>query len=76
MRYLLFLCCWIVASSAHYSEPVRAVFGVRVAIQANSGLTTYVCFLDNGRTLSHRKIRLHRIGQMANDLQSAEKKLF
>ncbi len=60
MRHILFLCCWIVASSAHYSEPVRAVFGVRIAIQANSGLTTFVCFLDNGRTLSQRKILSQR----------------
>ncbi len=60
MRNFLFIICWIVSSSAHYSEPVRAVFGVRIAIQANSELTTYVCFLKHGSTLSRGKILTQR----------------
>ena len=60
MRNTLFFLCWFIASSANHPEPVRAVFGVRVAVQANSGLTTFVCFLNNGRTLSQRKILSQR----------------
>lgn len=36
-------------------EP-RAVFGVRVSIGANSMLTTYVCYINTGRTLTNRRI--------------------
>ncbi len=36
-------------------EP-RPIFGVRVSIGANSMLTTYVCYIHTGRTLTHKKI--------------------
>jgi hypothetical protein len=36
-------------------EP-RAVFGVRVSIGANSMLTTFVCYINTGRTLTHTRV--------------------
>lgn len=38
------------------TELARGIFGVRVAFQANSAYTTYVCFLDNGRVLTHKRV--------------------
>jgi hypothetical protein len=60
MRNILFPLFWILSSSAHFPEPVRAVFGVRIAVQANSELITFVGFLNNGRTLSRGKILTER----------------
>jgi hypothetical protein len=38
-------------------EPnVRPVFGVRVSIGSNSQINTYVCYLNNGRVLSQKKL--------------------
>lgn len=34
----------------------RPVFGVRVSIGSNSRLCTYVCYLDNGRVLTKKRI--------------------
>lgn len=53
---LLFVMIWFVCSSINYSSNVRPVFGVRVSIGANSRLTTYVCYLHNGRTLTHKRV--------------------
>lgn len=37
-------------------QNVRGVFGVRVAFQANSQMLTFVCFLDNGRVLTNKRV--------------------
>lgn len=37
------------------TEP-RSVFGVRVSIGANSMLTTYVCYINTGRVLTHKRV--------------------
>ncbi|MDG1331992.1 MAG: hypothetical protein P8P74_06665 [Crocinitomicaceae bacterium] len=34
----------------------RPVFGVRVSIGANSMLTTYVCYINTGRNLTHKRV--------------------
>lgn len=57
MLRLLFIICWIVTSSVVFKQPtVRGVFGVRVAFQANSQMLTFVCFLDNGRILTNKRV--------------------
>ena len=53
----LVLLWYITGSIVVVSEPPpRGVFGVRIAFQSNSQLTTYVCFINNGRTLTHKRI--------------------
>jgi hypothetical protein len=47
---------WILFCSVKQVELARPVFGVRIAFQANSQYTTYACFLDNGRVLTHKRI--------------------
>lgn len=57
---------WLLSCSVIYQEqekvvivpPVtsKPVFGVRVSIGANSSLCTYVCYLNNGRVLTKKKI--------------------
>lgn len=56
-RFLLVL-LWVFTGSVMLKEQqtVRGIFGVRIAFGANSQMTTYVCFLDNGRTLTHKRI--------------------
>ena len=50
---------WLVCSSVT-SEPIFSystpVFGARVSIGANSQITTYACFLYNGRVLTKKRI--------------------
>ena len=46
------ICVSIIPSTA---QP-RPVFGVRVSIGANSKLTTYVCYINTGRTLTHKRV--------------------
>jgi hypothetical protein len=49
--------CWFLCGSVVKSPPQpRAVFGVRIAFQANSEMTTYVCFLDQGYALTCKRI--------------------
>lgn len=57
MRFTLLL-IWFLTGSVvlHYQQQARGIFGVRVAFQANSEITTFVCFLDNGRTYTHKRI--------------------
>ena len=50
------LIVWFTCSSVNYSTNVHPAFGVRISIGANSQLTTFVCFLNNGRTLTHKKV--------------------
>ena len=58
LRFSIIL-SWLVCSSVTfdqyyaYSNPV---FGARVAIGSNSKLTTYACFLYNGRVLTKKRI--------------------
>jgi hypothetical protein len=47
---------WILFCSVQFKEIARSVFGVRVAFQANSSYTTFVCFLDNGRVLTNKRV--------------------
>lgn len=51
-----FIFIWLICSSVHYEPSSRAVFGVRVSIGANSQITTFACYLDNGRVLSNKRI--------------------
>ncbi len=55
MRLLLFI-IWIISSSVIWQTTSRPVFGVRVSIGANSQITSYVCYLYNGRTLNRKRI--------------------
>ena len=54
---LAILAIWGICVSVNPTsvEP-RGVFGVRVSIGANSDITTYVCYINTGRTLTHKKI--------------------
>ena len=55
LRLLLFI-IWIISSSVIWQTTSRPVFGVRVSIGANSQITSYVCYLYNGRTLNRKRI--------------------
>ena len=54
-RFLLIL-IWVITSSVIREPTSRPVFGVRVSIGTNSQINTYVCFLDNGRTLAKKRM--------------------
>jgi len=57
MLRLLIITCWVLSCSVIVNEQkVRGVFGVRVSFQANSQILTFVCFIDNGRVLTSRRI--------------------
>lgn len=56
MRFYYLIFAWLICSSVQFSEIARPVFGVRVAFQANSAMTTFVCFLDNGRVYTHKRV--------------------
>jgi hypothetical protein len=56
MLRLLIISIWIVSCSVQFKEIARSVFGVRIAFQANSAYTTFVCFLDNGRVYTNKRI--------------------
>ena len=57
MRFcLLLLLVWVISSSIIQAPTVRPVFGVRVSIGANSKITTFACFIDNGRGLTSKRI--------------------
>lgn len=56
MSRILLLFFWFIFSSILPSPPAaRGVFGVRIAFQANSEMTSFVCYLDNGRTITYQK---------------------
>lgn len=55
LRISLFL-CWILSASVLYIPPVYPVFGVKVSIGANSQITSFVCYLNNGRVLSKKRV--------------------
>lgn len=54
---LFLLVCWLLSCSV-VSKPAetRAVFGVRVSLQANSQVISIVGFIDNGRVLTHKRV--------------------
>jgi len=58
MTRLLLVILWFLCGSIVWQQQniVRGIFGVRIAFQSNSQMTTFVCFLDNGRTLTHKRI--------------------
>jgi hypothetical protein len=48
---------WLLCGSVVPNPPKpRGVFGVRVAFQANSEITTFVCFVDAGYAFKNKKI--------------------
>ena len=49
---------WFIASSVLWkpAPAPRGIFGVRISFQSNSLLTTYVCYIDNGRSYAYKKI--------------------
>lgn len=51
---LLFI--WFITISVHPMPMPRSVFGVKVSIGANSQLTSFVCYINNGRVLSKKQI--------------------
>ena len=53
---LLLLLCWVISSSIIKSPTARPIFGVNVAIGANSSLTTFMCYMYNGYSISQKKI--------------------
>ena len=53
---LLLLAFWVISSSIVRLPEKRPVFGVNVAIGANSTVTSFVCYLHNGYTLSQKRI--------------------
>ena len=55
LRISLFI-CWILSSSILYMPPARPVFGVKVSIGANSQITSFVCYLNNGRVLTKKRV--------------------
>lgn len=58
MLRIILLLIWFIAGSITVQQTpvVKGVFGVRIAFQANSLYTTYVCFIDNGRTYTNKRI--------------------
>lgn len=57
-KYILLILLWFLCGSIVYSptQTARGVFGVRIAFQANSQFLTFVAFLQNDRTLNHKRI--------------------
>ncbi len=56
MVRISFILCWLLASSVIFVQRARPVFGVKVSIGPNSQTTSFVCFLDNGRVLTQKRI--------------------
>ena len=56
MRSLIIIGLWLLFASVVVPSCVRPVFGVRVAVGANSSVNTFVCYIDNGRVLTHKRI--------------------
>lgn len=47
---------WMLGSSVQFTGPARPVFGVKISIGPNSQITSFVCYLDNGRVLTQKRI--------------------
>lgn len=56
MWRLALIALWFISSSVIEYNTVKPVFGVRVSIGANSQINTFVAFIDNGRTLTNKRI--------------------
>jgi hypothetical protein len=56
MRLLLIVIWFLTGSVVLNVQQPRPVFGVRVAFQANSEITTFVCFMDEGYAFTHKRI--------------------
>lgn len=56
MIRLFMLLTWLVCASIVLPERAHGCFGVRVSIGANSEMCTYAAWLDNGRTLTNKRI--------------------
>ena len=54
MRILLVL-CWFISSSFMLVSPPHSAFGVKISFQSTGLLTSYIAYIDNGRTQSHVK---------------------
>lgn len=39
-----------------FENTAKPVFGVRVALQSTGSLVTFVCYLDNGRVYTHKRV--------------------
>ena len=55
-RIFIFILISFICSSVRFQNEIRPVFGVCIAYQATGAMTTLVAYIDNGRTLSHKKI--------------------
>jgi len=53
--FALSLIC-VLNSSVQFQTEIRPVFGVCVAYQSTGAMTTIVVYIDNGRTLTHKKM--------------------
>lgn len=56
MLRLIFIGIWVVSSSIVFVERARPVFGVKISIGPNSQITSFVCYLDNGRVLTQQRL--------------------
>lgn len=57
MFRILLVSIWFLCGSIIYQQTIpRGVFGVRVSFQGNSEIVSFVCFINNGRTLTHKRI--------------------
>lgn len=52
MKALFLILFWLLTSSVLNTNIVRPVFGVNISVGPNSELNTFVCYMNNGRTLS------------------------
>jgi len=56
VKCFIIILFWLISTSVNFNVTARGVVGVRVPIGANSQITSYVCYLDNGRSLNKMKI--------------------
>ena len=56
MLRICFLVFWILSSSIIFAPGVHPVFGVKISIGVNSQITSYICYIDNGRVLTKGRI--------------------
>ncbi len=56
MRHFVVILCWFLSSSILWAPRSKPIFGVNVAISANSKISTYVCYLYNGYSMNRKRI--------------------
>lgn len=56
MKQIILLVIWLISSSVIWGPVSSPVFGVRISMGSNSQITSYVCYLYNGRTLNQKRI--------------------